>query len=103
MSFHLDIPHVQVGADGLKAGVLWAEEGHLFHLERSAAVAEALLTERQISCSLFAKPILFWKFMRENRFSKHHSRFCHCFGLEEAQHCPGFMVIESLAEVQYIC
>lgn len=59
MSFHLDIPHVQVGADGLKAGVLRAEEGHLFHLERSDAVAEALLTERQISCSLLQSRFYF--------------------------------------------
>lgn len=93
-----------MGADGLKAGVLRAEEGHLFHLERSAAVAEARSAHRKANIlQSFAEPILFWKFMRENRFSKHHSRFCHCFGLEEAQHCPGFMVIESLAEVQYIC
>lgn len=47
MSFHLDIPDVQVGADGLKAGVLRAEEGHLFHLERSAAVAEAHSAHRK--------------------------------------------------------
>lgn len=36
-----------MGADGLKAGVLRAEEGHLFHLERSAAVAEAHSAHRK--------------------------------------------------------